>query len=313
MIWRRRGLVFAPEPAGLWQSHAQEPTPLVLGPRHWRIFLGGRDRENRTRIFHVDVDPGADMAVTAVSTTPAMELGPHGAFDSAGQCVTALVRGEVQGEALTAWYIGMHLRRDVPYGLAIGRAVSRDDGVSFTPDPGPVLAAGPEDPVLTSTPFVEPDGAGFRGWHMSGTGWEEVAGAPPDPVYGIAAVTSPDGRRWHRTGPALWPEGEAAGLTRPFVFRRRGQRWMIFSRRGRGDFRSGGAAGYRLWQVPLGEDDTLLAAPEPLALSPPPAPGDWDFGMQEYAAVAPLEGGFALFYCGAEFGRHGFGWASLDL
>lgn len=307
-IWRRQGLILAPPGTDAWASHAQAPTPLVLGPRLWRVYVGGRGRDNRSRIFRVDLDPGAGMAVLQTSCAPVLELGPPGAFDSAGQCASAVMLRP--GGQVWIWYVGMHLRRDVPYGLAVGLAVSDDGGLTFRRGAsGPVIASGPEEPWFCSVAHVTQAGPGdWHAWYMSGTGWTapESPGADPDPLYGLAQARSADGIAWRRAGPGLALPGQA--LTRPWALADR----LVFSARATAGFRDDPAAGYRLMEVGLSDAGDAAGTPRPLRLDPAPAPGDWDHAMQCYAAILPHDGGEAMLYNGAGFGHAGFGWATRE-
>jgi len=327
MIWTRRGrIVTAPDPgAGWWASHAQAPTPLVMEPRRWRLYFGARDAKNRSRMLWVDVDPEADMAVIDRGRDPVMELGAPGRFDAAGQCPSsALWRGAGADRRVDVYYVGLHLRADVPYSVAVGLA-SAPDGKHFVPAvEGPVLSTGPDDPWFSSVAQVtdRPDGA--HAWYMSGTGWVAGEAGPnqnPDPVYGLATATAPDGIRFTRTAPGIAPSADRGGLTRPWAFDTGRGRVLMFAERGTHGFRAGGAAGYRLMQVPLDRHDTPVGTPAPLRWTAAPNPDDWDAAMQAYPAVMPLGtetgsetgSGHVLFYNGAGFGATGFGWATCGV
>src|SRR5690606_34344629 len=123
--WTRRGVVVPGPPAGhpWWASHAQTPTPLVFGPRHWRVYFSARDASNRSRIIFVDTDPLDDMRVLSMHDIPLLALGPPGRFDSAGQGASHAVR---DGDKVLLYYVGMHLRVEVPYAICVGLAESLD-------------------------------------------------------------------------------------------------------------------------------------------------------------------------------------------
>lgn len=317
--WTRQGQILkAPDPAGgpaaaWWASHAQAVTPLALEPRRWRLYFGGRGADNRSRMIWVDVDPQADMAVLERGYAPILDLGPPGRFDAAGQCPSsALWRGTGAQARVDLYYVGLHLRADVPYSVAVGLATSRDGAVFAPAVPGPVLSTGPDDPWFSSVAHVTDTAQGSHAWYMSGTGWTAGA-AGPDPVYGLATATAPDGIHFTRTAPGIAASAGRGGLTRPWAVTLDGTPQLIFAERGTRGFRDGGAQGYRLMQVALGPDHAPLGTPLPLLWANPPAPEDWDATMQAYPAVMPLGPGHVLFYNGADFGRHGFGWATRHL
>lgn len=309
MRFTRQSRIFAPPGMGEWQTHCQMATPQVLEPRRWRLWLGGRNQWNQSRIFWVDVDPEAEMKVLDHAREPLIGLGPPGSFDSAGQGPSCVTRW--QGETWL-YYTGLHLRRDVPYGSAIGLIRLGETGAE--PLPGPVIAQSADDPVFASIGRFEPDGEGLTGWYVSARSWGAGRGEQgKDAAYGLVRAGSQDGRHWQRLPGAIWPGPEGGGLTRPWDFAHAGRRWLMHCRRGGGSFRDGGDANaYRLMLAPLGPDGVPLAEAEPLHFTNPPQPGDWDHGMQEYAAMMPHQGGLILLYSGADFGRGGFGWARLE-
>lgn len=311
MIWTRRGLLFRkPQEEAWWKSHAQAVTPLILGPRHWRLYLSGRDQQNRSRMVFIDVDPEDDMRILDRCFEPVLPLGTPGMFDSAGQgACSALLRGGM----IHLYYAGIHLRRDVPYGIALGLAASPDGRRFERAAPGPVMAVGPQDPWFCSVAHVTDTPAGSTAWYTSGTGWVKVGEDGLDPVYGLASATSPDGITWTRGRAQISPTSEFGGLTRPWAVDIRGERHLFFAQRGTYGFRAEGPAAYRLLQVRLDADGHPEQEATPLIFATPPAPGDWDGVMQAYPSILPLNGGYVMFYNGNGFGIEGFGWATLDL
>lgn len=318
MVWQRHGLLFAkPDNVGWWKSHAQAVTPLVLEPRRWRLYFSGRDGQNRSRILFVDVDPLDEMRILERRLEPVLDLGPPGSFDSAGQGACAAL---IRGGAVHLYYAGIHLRRDVPYGLAIGLAVSADGCRFERAVPGPVLAPGPDEPWFCSIAHVTEEaaggteGGGLTAWYTSGAGWVALPQGGFDPVYGLASARSPDGIRWClRPGTRVPASVETGSLTRPWAAVIRGRPLLFFAQRGSFGFRSEAGSAYRLRHLRLDAAGRPAGAQAAIRFATPPAPGDWDGFMQAYPSVLPLQGGHVMFYNGDGFGRDGFGWATLDL
>lgn len=315
-LWTRRGLIRTAPDASVpgWASHAQCPTPLILGERLWRVYFSVRDPENRSRILFVDLDPLDDMRVLYQSTAPLLELGAPGLFDSAGQGASLAVRRD---GAVWLYYLGMHLRRDVPYGLAIGLARSTDGAAFERVADGPILSVGPRDPYFVSLLHARPAGAGWEGWYMSATGWQARSDGPWDAEYGLRRAVSEDGVAWRGTdvtlalGEGLLPRG--GGIARPWVARVNGRDWLFFSRRQSAGFRTQRDAAYRIMAGPLDPAGTPAGVPRPVRFANPPEPEDWDGFMQAYPAVLPLGEGHVMFYNGDGFGQAGFGWATCGL
>ena len=299
-----------------WASHAQAPTPVVFGPRHWRLYFSARDSHNRSRIVFVDVDPLDDMRVLNLQDRPLLELGLPGHFDSAGQGASHVIR---EGRKLLLYYVGVHLRLDVPYGIAVGLAESLDEGESFSRvSDGPILTINQLDPYFTSMIHVTRGAEGSSAaWYMTGTAWEERQNGVHDPLYGLRRAVSPDGRHWTPTGATVGVDDslfdEAGGLARPWVISMGGADRLWFSHRAKEGFRTDREATYRIMDIELTASGTPAGRPRPLRFSNPPEADDWDGFMQAYPAIVPLESGHVMFYNGNGFGQSGFGWATLGL
>lgn len=317
-LWTRRGVVVAGPPAGhqWWASHAQMPTPLVFGPHHWRVYFSARDAHNCARIIFVDIDPLDDMRVLNIHDSPLLKPGTPGRFDSAGQGASHVVR---EGNKVLLYYMGMHLRVDVSYGICVGLAESLDGGDSFSRiAKGPVLSINQLDPYFISAIHVTPQSDGSSAaWFMTGTGWEERSNGIPDPVYGLRRAVSPDGRHWTPTTVTIGVDDgifdEPAGLARPWLTSFGGSDRLWFSHRSRLGFRTEMNAAYRIMDIDLDSSGVPVGAPRLLEFSNPPDRDDWDGFMQAYPSILPLGDGYVMFYNGNGFGTSGFGWATLDL
>ena len=103
------------------------------------------DSQNRGRVFAVDIDPSDDMRLLNFYDRPLLDLGGAGTFDHDGVVPAHALK---VGDQIWLYYIGISLRIDVPYQLAIGLAVS-DDGLTLQrATTGPVLSIGPQIPIL---------------------------------------------------------------------------------------------------------------------------------------------------------------------
>lgn len=296
--------------ADWWQSHAQAPTPLVIDARRWRLFTTGRDAQNHSRIVCIDVDPLDDMKILDRHFTPLLDLGPPGAFDTVGQGVSMVFWHEGQ---VHLYFMGMHLRQETPFVVSIGLAKS-DDGLQFTRTvPGPVMSTGPRDPYFVSLGHVSKTADGFLSWYTSGDGWIKTPSGRMDPIYGLRQGKSSNGIDWVAQEAVIPMTSEIAGMARPWLMPFDGGHRLFFSGRGARDFRDNPDYSYRLCSVnmtPEGDPDGEI---ELLEFENPPQPGDWDYGMQAYPSVMPLQGGYVMFYNGDGFGRDGFGWATYGL
>ena len=307
-LWQRHGLLVSVKPGHpWWRSHAQLPTILPISDRLWRVYFAARDAHNRSRIVAVDVDPADEMRVVAEHLEPLLDRGDLGAFDCEGvlpSCALA-TEGEIR-----LYYIGVALRRDVPWQTAIGLAVS-EDGINFRRvTPGPVLAVGPYDRYFTTTPTVLRDATGYRMWYSGGTQWYEVDGRS-EANYEIRLCRSSDGVIWDHRTKAILPADimNGAGVGRPWVTKTASGYRMWFGGRG-ASYREASEGAYRLYSVAIEGDDATRMA-ERMLFKNPPVDGDFDSWMQAYPSVAAYGRDLIMFYNGNDFGCDGFGWARL--
>ncbi len=317
MRWQRHGKIFDPTehrlPAGCTQF-AQSPQALVCDD-FVRIYFSTRAVDTTGKFLsHVAfVDMRRNLReVIRVAERPVIPLGALGCFDEHGIFPMNVLR---VGDEVWGYTTGWNRRVSVSVDTAIGLAVSRDGGSGFERiGDGPVLAQSLHEPCLVGDGFVRQVGDRFHMWYIFGTGWKRHAvDAAPDRTYKIGHAVSDDGIEWRKeearkiVADRLGPD-ESQAL--PTVIRI-GERWhMFFCYRQSFDFRTHPGRGYRIghaWSDDLSnwsrdDDDPHLDV----------VPGDWDGDMQCYPHVFECDGRICLLYNGNQFGRHGFGLATLE-
>jgi hypothetical protein len=317
MRWQRHGKIFDPTehrlPAGCTQF-AQSPQALVCDD-FVRIYFSTRAVDTTgkflSHVAFVDM-PRNLREVIQVAERPVIPLGGLGCFDEHGIFPMNVLR---VGDEVWGYTTGWNRRVSVSVDTAIGLAISRDGGSSFERiGDGPVLAQSLHEPCLVGDGFVRQVGDRFHMWYIFGTGWKRHAvDAAPDRTYKIGHAVSDDGIEWRKeearqiVADRLGPD-ESQAL--PTVIRI-GERWhMFFCYRQSFDFRTHPGRGYRIghaWSDDLSnwsrdDDDPHLVS----------VPGDWDGDMQCYPHVFECDGRICLLYNGNQFGRHGFGLATLE-
>lgn len=317
MKWTRQGLIFDPGqhrlPGGSG-LYAQSPQALVFDD-FVRIYFSTRATDaNGKYLSHVAfVDMARNLRdVLRVSQHTVLPLGELGCFDEHGVFPLNLLR---HGDLVYGYTTGWNRRVSVSVDTAIGLAISRDKGLTFERiGPGPVLAATLHEPCLVGDGFVIHAGGRFHMWYIFGTGWRRYTpDAAPDRTYKIAHATSADGIQWEKEearqiiSDRLGPDESQALPTVSCI----DSRWhMFFCYRESFDFRRTKGRGYRIghaWSDDMAnwtrdDENPLLAG----------AAGEWDSDMQCYPHVFALDGRVHLLYNGNEFGRHGFGLATLE-
>jgi hypothetical protein len=308
MRWRKCGLVFDVRRRADWMwSHASLPAGRLVGEDVLRIYFGTRDKERRSRPTFIDVRASDPGDVLYVHDRPILDFGELGTFDDSGLMPACTVDFD---RRVFLYYIGWNPSTTVPYRLSIGLAASDDGGTTFARVwEGPVVDRSPAEPHLATAPFVLKEGARWRMWYVSGTGWTRVDGHP-EPLYDVKYAESDDGVAWRRSNlTCIGPQTPEEAIGRPCVVPGDPYR-MWFSYRGSRNFRSDRAATYRIgyaespdgvrWQRNDGEAGIGLSE------------SGWDSLMIEYPFVYRHGGQTFLLYNGNGFGASGIGYAVLE-
>ena len=152
-------------------------------------------------------------------------------------------------------------------------------------------------------------------WYIFGTRWRrDRRGATPERTYKIGHAVSRDGVSWSRE------EARQIVADRLGAGRKSGaadghrvsaaRYHMFFCYRQSSDFRTNRDRGYRIGHA--WSDDLVRWTRDDDGVGSTCTPGEWDSDMQCYPHVFECEGRVHLLYNGNEFGRHGFGLATLE-
>jgi hypothetical protein len=314
MKWERLGLVFNPSEyklPGSASDFAQSPQALVLSDRI-RVFFSTREIDSTgkylSQVAFVDFD--YDWRIVQVSKNFVIELGELGCFDEHG----IFPLNVVSSGGMVFGYIGGWTRRvSVSVDGAIGLAVSRDDGVSFTRlGNGPILGASLHEPFLVGDPFVKQIDGLYYMWYIFGTRWIDGP-TGSERVYKIGLATSNDGRIWRRTDDGVQLITDRLGADEcqalPTVAKLNGRYLMVFCFREALDFRANSENSYRLGCA--FSDDLLTWTRSDSELNFDRSPIGWDSEMLCYPHLVQFDDSTYMLYNGNQFGRGGFGVARL--
>ena len=309
-MWTKLGEVFSLAAHGQpWmKSHAMLPTPL-LKDEVIRVYFTTREHSGMSRIAFADLDRADPRRVVRVSEQPLLEIGQPGAFDDSGTLTNFAMttNGEVR-----LYYHGYNRRVVVPWGNAIGLAVSADGGETFRKAfEGPVIDRTPLEPYFAVGAWIVEDEGKFRLWYSSGLHWKKLADDVLEPIYVIKYGESDDGVTFRRDAlTCIVPLNEEEANTRAAVIKRGGLFRMWYCFRGSQNFRDGADA-YRIGYAES-EDGRRWTRKDDEAGIELGAAGDWDGLMQAYPAVLQVDGKLLMFYNGDGFGVSGFGCAVMD-
>lgn len=313
--WQKLGKLFTPQhvTGRPWLSEfAQAPATLLLDDVV-RVYFSCRPPADEYGQYvsysaYVDLNRADLFSIRAVSEAPILPLGGLGMFDEFGIYPVSVIRHE---NTVRAYYAGWTRCESVPFNVAIGCAVSLDEGRTFTRmGPGPMLGYTPEEPFVLSGPKIRRFGNQWVLFYIAGRKWKMVQGRA-EPVYKIRMATSADGLNWNRLNRDIIDSRieEDEAQASPDVFFAHGVYHMFFCYRRSEDYR-GHANGYRIGYassrnlVDWVRDDSKAGIDV--------SPSGWDSEMISYPHVFEVDGTIYMAYLGNQVGREGFGLAKLE-
>ena len=312
--WEKLGQVFDPTKVTgrAWMKEfAQAPSTLEFKD-YIRVYFSCRphaaaDGQYVSYSAWVDLDKNNLRRILRVAENPILKLGERGTFDEFGTYPVSTIR---DGDKIRAYYAGWTRCESVPFNVAIGMAISSDNGETFQrTGPGPVLSYSPDEPFVLSGPKIR----FFNGvWHLfyiAGTKWKRVDGRP-EPVYRIKVATSEDGINWKKRAGNLIEsrvEDDEAQAS-PDVFYSDGHYHMFFCYRYSSGFR-GHERGYRIGYA--SSTNLLDWRRDDDKCGIDVSAKGWDSEMVSYPHIFEVDETIYMAYLGNQVGRHGFGIARL--
>lgn len=313
--WRKLGLLFNPTQVGNrpWlKEFAQAPATLIFND-FVRVYFSCRPPrdENGQYVSYsafVDLDRNNLFNIISVSEQPILELGKKGTFDEFGIYPVSVLNN---AQKIELYYAGWTRCESVPFNVAIGKAISHDNGESFKKcGDGPILSYSPNEPFVLSGPKIRKFNDRFYLFYIAGTKWIPNQNLP-EPVYKIRLAVSIDGKNWEKIGRNLIPntleENEAQAS--PDVIYYKEKYHMFFCYRYSLGFRSK-QRGYRIGYAQ--SDDLINWNRSDDLAGIDVSDSGWDSEMVAYPHVFELAGSLYMMYLGNEVGRYGFGLAVLE-
>lgn len=313
--WKKLGRVFNPlEVQGRdWMKEFAQAPSVLIYDQFVRVYFSCRPLPDQNGQYvsysaYVDLNRSNLFEINNIAERPILQLGELGTFDEYGTYPVSVIRTE---HDVRAYYGGWTRCESVPFNVAIGLAVSRDEGKTFTKQgKGPVLSYTPDEPFVLSGPKIRRFNDIYYLWYIAGRKWKMVD-ERAEPVYKIRMASSDDGIHWEKINRDLITSRveEDEAQASPDVFWANGKYHMFFSYRYSSDYRSK-KYGYRIgYAVSLDlvhwERDDSKAG---IDLSE----DGWDSEMQSYPHVFEVDGKIFLAYLGNQVGRYGFGLAELQ-
>lgn len=313
--WQKEGLIFNPaeiEGRSWLQEFAQAPHALLFD-EFVRIYFSCRPPADANGQYvsysaYVDMSRKEFPKVLEVSKQPILKLGVLGTFDEFGTYPVSVIRHQ---DEVRAYYAGWTRCESVPFNVAIGYGVSKNNGESFDKlGDGPILSYSIDEPFILSGPKIRKFNDKYYLFYIAGKKWV-LDNDKPEPVYKIRMAVSDDGINWEKINKDLIEnkveENEAQAS--PDVFFYQGKYHMFFCYRYSAGYR-GKEHGYRIgyaWSEDLinwkrdDEQAGITVSEE-----------GWDSEMVSYPHVFEMDGNIYMLYLGNAVGRNGFGMATLQ-
>jgi hypothetical protein len=313
--WKKLGKVFTPQEikGKSWlKEFAQAPATLLFDD-FVRVYFSCRPLADESGQYvsysaFVDLDRSNLFNVLNVSESPIFDLGGLGNFDEFGTYPVSVIR---VGDKVYAYYGGWTRCQSVPFNVAIGMAISRDEGKTFAKlGTGPILSYSLDEPFVMSGPKIRRFNETYYLWYIAGRKWKIVDGRA-EPVYKIRMASSLNGIQWTKMNKDLIPSRieEDEAQASPDVFYANGKYHMFFCYRFSSHYR-GKENGYRIGYA-FSTDLMNWVRDDTKAGIEVSAEG-WDSEMISYPHVFELDNKIYLAYLGNQVGRYGFGLAELD-
>ena len=295
-------------------SHfAQGPATLVLQDVV-RVYFSCRPVADASGQYvsyssFVDLDRKNLQHIKKLAEDPILPLGELGTFDEFGVYPVSVIKHEGR---LLAYYGGWTRCESIPFTVSIGIAESFDGGTTFERQgPGPVLTADSQEPFVISGPKIRRFNGMWHLWYVAVTRWQSVNGNA-EAVYKIRHAVSYDGISWlrdHRDSIESVLEVDECQAS-PDVIHVDGRYHMFFCYKYSTDFR-GNDRGYRIGYAY--SDDLISWHRRDEAVGLAFSIDEWDSQAAGYPHVFELDGNVHMLYIGNDFGKYGFGLASMSL
>lgn len=312
--WEKLGRIFNPTDVTnryFIKEFAQAPSVIVFDS-FIRVYFSCRPEPDEHGQYvsyssYLELDRKDLFKVLKISEKPILELGELGTFDEFGTYPVSVIK--VKNE-YRAYYAGWTRCESVPFNVAIGVGISKDEGRSFHKlGKGPILSYSVDEPFILSGPKIRFFNNKYYLFYISGSKWI-LDNGKPEPVYRIRLAISEDGLNWEKVNRDLIPiqveENEAQSS--PDVFFFNGKYHMFFSYRYSTNYRGkergyriGYASSYDLLNWIREDDKTDISVSDE----------GWDSEMISYPHVFELDGEIYMMYLGNNVGKFGFGLAKL--
>jgi predicted GH43/DUF377 family glycosyl hydrolase len=312
--WEKLGKVFTPqEVTGRpWlKEFAQAPAALIFDD-FVRVYFSCRPSPDVNGQYvsytaYVDLERSDLTKIRSVAEKPILSLGDLGTFDEFGIYPFTVIR---DGDIVRAYYGGWTRCESTPYTVAIGIAVSHDNGRTFVRlGPGPVISQTADEAFVLSGPKIRRFNDRWQLFYVAGTRWVMHDGRA-ESIYRVRLAESTDGLLWERSGRDLLNVRLEADECQacPDVTFSAGRYHMFYCYKYGVNFRNS-ARGYRIGYAHSENLRNWIRQDDLAGISV--SKEGWDSESIAYPHLLELDGETYMLYLGNGVGREGFGIARL--
>ena len=316
--WDKLGLIFNPtleKDRPYWRWNFAQGQNAIIFDDFVRVYFTTREKPDNqgktiSRVAFVDLDRKNLKSVMRIAPKPVLELGNTGFFDEFGTYPFCPIR---VNDLIYGYYGGVTRCESVPFNIAIGMAISEDNGLSFKKlGNGPILSYSLDEPFMVCSPKVRFFQGQFFLFYSSGTKWIKTEGLP-EICYKLRMATSNDGINWQKLHKNIIADklGEDEAQACGDVIYHNGTYHMFFAYRKSLDFRRNKENTYKIGYACSKDLLHWERNDEMAGISISENENDFDSEMVAYPNVFELDGNFYMLYLGNEVGKMGFGLAKL--
>lgn len=284
-------------------SHASHPTAIKLDDTKYLLAYCGRDEKQHSHVFFRTFHIENSQIYLNNDERLAISPGKLGTFDSHGVLTCNFVRDKSQ---IFLYYCGW-LNIDgglwhCDTGRAVVDCVTLEANREFH---GPIMGRSKDIPLYAVATAVMKENDNWISWYNRGISWEyDYEGLKPK--YGIHFATSKNGVEWDCGDELIIPFSDRYehSFGRPTVIFFEGKYLMWFASRGGGQ-----DPRYRIGFALSNDKKNWKRLDDYSGIYP--SGSGWESDAVAYPFVFEHDSDFYLLYNGNDYGRSGFGYASI--
>ncbi|MBH10213.1 MAG: hypothetical protein CMG74_07660 [Candidatus Marinimicrobia bacterium] len=230
--WLKKGFIYSPNnEENWWKTHAMAPAPILFNEDTIRIFIGGWDKNNISRIGYIDVDSENPEIVKNKSKKFVLDIGVKGCFDDNGIFPGHIYK--LPDGRIFLYYTGFQKLHEIPFSNFSGLAISIDGGNSFKKySKAPIMDRADEGLYTRAGQSIIYDDGIFKCCYSAGSSWYKIENKNK-PVYEVMYIESANGVDFSKKGEAIVKVDLSVehGLGRPQIVKLFNKIFVFFTRR----------------------------------------------------------------------------------